>query len=172
MFLNRLDDRQKRTFLAMAYSVALADHWVPDAECAFFDQIKAELQIEHTVPPEQLVGSPDLSPFDTRAVRTIVVLEFLCLAHSDDAFHVDEAHVAGSVVIDVPAVRIFPHVNDLKRLNRWTGAMAGRSGDQAAMAWAARRWSAAARTSPARGSAMMAETEPACQKLSGHASIW
>lgn len=92
------DDRQKKAFVALAYKVALADHWVPASEDDFFKKLCAKLGVEAAVPPESLLGPSDVRPFDGRPAQIAVVFDLLCLAYSDDHFHADEFEVLKDIV--------------------------------------------------------------------------
>lgn len=91
------DDRQKKAFVALAYKVALADHWVPTSEEDFFKKLCAKFGVEASVPPESVLGPSDVRPFDGRPAQIEVVFDLLCLAYSDDDFHANEFEVLKDV---------------------------------------------------------------------------
>lgn len=93
MILGLLDKTQQQAFVALAYKVILADYHVPAAEADQFDLLKASLGIPGDISAYKIVGEPDLSPFDTRMARAVVLTSLLMLALADDEFHVSESDV-------------------------------------------------------------------------------
>lgn len=93
MILGLLDKTQQRAFVALAYKVILADYHVPAAEADQFDLLKASLGIPGDISAYKIVGEPDLSPFDTRMAKAVVMTSLLMLALADDEFHVSESDV-------------------------------------------------------------------------------
>ncbi len=79
--------------MVLVYKVALADHRVPLPEGLFVDELKSEAGFEEPLPGMEILGAADLEPFQTRDSRIVVMLNLLCLAFSDDNFHVNETKV-------------------------------------------------------------------------------
>ena len=90
MFLNLLNDAQKRAFLAMATKVVMADGGVVPQEDVTLDIRRAEMGENITAPPDQIFGPSDTDVFDTRRSQTVALLELYVLAYSDTKFHPDE----------------------------------------------------------------------------------
>lgn len=93
MILGLLDKTQQEAFVALAYKVILADYRVPDSEDAQFNLLKRSLGIGFDVEAHQIVGIPDVSAFDTRISRAVVLTSLLMLALSDGDFHISESDV-------------------------------------------------------------------------------
>lgn len=93
MLLSLLSETQKDAFVALAYRVVLADHEVPEPEQHFFELVKATLGMGKAVTPEMIMGSPELSAFDSRRARVAALVALLCLAYSDNNFHVNESGI-------------------------------------------------------------------------------
>ncbi len=90
MFLNLLSERQKQSFLALATKVIMADGGVVPEENVMLADRVAEMGGDIKAPPDEIFGSPNVAVFDDNRSQTIVVLELLVLAHSDDEYHADE----------------------------------------------------------------------------------
>lgn len=90
MFLNLLNDAQKRAFLAMATKVVMADGGVVPEEDVTLDIRRAEMGGDITAPPDQIFGPSDTDVFDSRRSQTVALLELYVLAYSDAKFHPDE----------------------------------------------------------------------------------
>ncbi|MEK9753706.1 MAG: hypothetical protein VW338_10935 [Rhodospirillaceae bacterium] len=89
MFLWRLNDPQRRIFMALATRMAMADAKVPPEEVRLLDDFAASLDTDIKSSGEAIFANPDLSAFDTHESRTIMVLGALAVALSDNQFHVD-----------------------------------------------------------------------------------
>ncbi len=90
MFLNMLTERQQQSFLALATKVVMADGDVMPEENVTLDIRRAEMGGKVVAPAEEIFGEPNTDVFDTRRAQTIVVLELLVLAMSDDEYHEHE----------------------------------------------------------------------------------
>lgn len=90
MFLNLLNDTQKRAFLAMATKVVMADGGVMPEEDVTLAIRRAEMGGGVTAPPDQIFGPSDTDVFDSRRSQTIALIELYVLAYSDAKFHPDE----------------------------------------------------------------------------------
>lgn len=90
MFLNLLTDRQKQSFLALATKVVMADGEVVPEENVTLKVRVAEMGGEVKAPPDEIYGAPNFDVFDTPRAQTIVILELMVLAYSDDEYHEDE----------------------------------------------------------------------------------
>ena len=90
MFLSELNEDQKRSYLALATRMILADGDVAPEEDAVLNSIRTELGEGIIAPPEEVFGTTNADVFDTLKSRVIVVLEILVMAYSDQRLHVDE----------------------------------------------------------------------------------
>lgn len=93
MLITRLTLEQRRVFLTLAYRLALSDHWVPDPEETFMNQLLFEIGLTDKVSVMDVMGDPDLSILDTEPARAVVMLELMTLAYSDENYHVNESAV-------------------------------------------------------------------------------
>lgn len=93
MFLSRLNDAQRRSFMALVTKMALADGKVAPEEVAVMEDIASTLGQTEPVPADQIYGATDIEPFDTDESRIITILGMLIVAYSDHKFHVDESTV-------------------------------------------------------------------------------
>jgi len=120
MLITRLSLDQRRVFLALAYRLALSDHWVPDAEDKFLDQLLFELGLTEKVNIMDVMGDADLGVLDTKPARAIVMLELMALAYSDENYHVNESAVMaeiGEKLAFTPA--------DIERFRSWGRRQSG-----------------------------------------------
>ena len=93
MFLWRLNEEQRKIFMALATRMAMADAKVPPEEVRLLDDFAASLNTDIKSTGEAIFAAPDLSAFDTHETRTIMVLGILSVALSDNHFHIDESSV-------------------------------------------------------------------------------
>lgn len=119
LFLNLLNDRQQRTFLAMATKLLLADGRFTLQEEAALETRVLEMGGEVRAPHSQVTGAPDLQVFDTRRSRTVVVMELYILMMADD-----HAHAAEEALMSqwLTAFSITPEKAD--RLRAWAAMAA------------------------------------------------
>jgi uncharacterized tellurite resistance protein B-like protein len=96
MLRHMLSEDEKKVFLALAYKVALADHWVPNPEGEFLERLMQDMNIL-TVRAEDVIGKPDLGAIVSRRSRAIIVMDLICLAYSDAEYHANESVVLREV---------------------------------------------------------------------------
>ena len=97
MFLDQFNDDQKRSFLALATRMILADGDVAPEEDGELDKIRDVLGADVIAPPEEVFGSTNGAVFSDRAVQVIAVFEILLLAHADQHMHIDESSVLAEI---------------------------------------------------------------------------
>lgn len=97
MLRHLLTEDEKKIFLALAYKVALADHWVPHPEGEFMDRLIEDIRVKDQVRAEDVIGMPDLAAIKGRRSRAIVVMDLICLAYSDANYHANESAVLRDV---------------------------------------------------------------------------
>jgi len=93
MFLDQLNDDQKRSFLALATRMILADGDLAPEEDGDLDKIRNTLGDDIVALPEEVFGATNAAVFGDRASRIITVFEILLLAFSDKHLHADESTV-------------------------------------------------------------------------------
>jgi len=98
MFLNLLTDRQKQSFLALATKVVMADGEVVPKENVTLDVRVAEMGGTVKAPPDEIFGEANTAIFDTPQAQTIVVLELMVIAYSDDEYHEDERPIIHDLI--------------------------------------------------------------------------
>ena len=97
MLITRLNLEQRRVFLALAYRLALADHWVPEAEDQFMDKLIFDLGLNEKVNAMDVMGDAELDVLNTTPARAIVMLELMALAYSDETYHANESEVMAEI---------------------------------------------------------------------------
>jgi len=98
MFLNLLTDRQKQSFLALATKVVMADGEVVPKENVTLDVRVAEMGGAVKAPPDEIFGEPNFAIFDTPQSQTIIILELMVIAYSDDEYHEDERPIINRLI--------------------------------------------------------------------------
>lgn len=114
MFLNWLSERQKQSFLALATKVVMADGGVVAEENVTLQVRVREMGGDIKAPPDEIFGEINFSVFDTRQVQTIVVLELMVIAYSDEEFHQDERPI-----IDQLATEFGFSAEEMKKFEDW-----------------------------------------------------
>jgi tellurite resistance protein len=97
MFLSQLSPEQKNSFLALATRMVLADGTVEPEENERLNAIRDELGPGVKAPPEEVFGTTNPAPFDTRRSRLVVLWELMVMGFADDRFHPDESAVLNEV---------------------------------------------------------------------------
>ena len=94
MYLNKLNDEEKKAFLGLAHFVAGANGVVEDAEKNMIAQYCVEMEITD-IPLENSSIESVLSVFDnsTKVIKNIVMLELVGLCMSDGEFDSDESGI-------------------------------------------------------------------------------
>lgn len=90
MFLHRLTDDQKSSFLALATKMLLADGKVAPEEERLLDNIRAEFGLDVKANPEHIHGAVPAEIFNTRESRITAAVGFLTMGYIDNQLHVDE----------------------------------------------------------------------------------
>jgi len=93
MLLSRLNDRQIKSFLALATKMAMADGGISDQETVLLEYLAKTYGHVHPVFAEEIFGATNVGPFETRESRIITIIGMLTVAYVDDTFHVDESLV-------------------------------------------------------------------------------
>ena len=108
MFLSRLNDTQRRSFMALVTKMALADGKVAPEEVDVMEDIALALGQTDPVPADEIYGATNIEPFDTVESRIITVLGMLMVAYSDHKFHVDESTVLMDTIkaFDLPESKL------------------------------------------------------------------
>ncbi len=97
MFLAMLEDHQKPGFMVLANKVAVADGEDSLDELDALDDLKKEMNFTGEVDMSRVVGTVDVTPFDTHRSRVIVALELLLIAYADEYVHEAEIQIVRDV---------------------------------------------------------------------------
>ncbi len=119
MFLNLLSESQKESFLALATKVVMADGEVAPKEHVTLNVRLAEMGGKIKAPPAEIFGEPNYEIFDTMRAQTIVILELLVIAYSDQNYHEDERPI-----IDQLATEFGFSKNEMKLFEDWAARQA------------------------------------------------
>jgi hypothetical protein len=98
MFFEKLSARQKVALLALAKRMMIADAKVRIEEGALYDILKTEMGPGINVPTQDVFGEIDVSAFDDRYSRLVLLLTLAVMAHIDDNFHPSESSVLDAVI--------------------------------------------------------------------------
>jgi uncharacterized tellurite resistance protein B-like protein len=95
MFLNRLNQEQKKAFLAIAMKIIGADGQLDPKERQMIEGMRYEMGLfSETDIATGYVSVEELAkPFDTRESRTILMLESIALAYADEKMHGEEQKI-------------------------------------------------------------------------------
>lgn len=98
MFFEKLSFRQKTSLLALAKRMMIADAKVRIEEDVLFSVLKIELGpgIEPTT--QEIFGDIDVSAFDDKFSRMVLLLTLAIMAYIDDNFHPTESSVLTEVI--------------------------------------------------------------------------
>ncbi len=97
MFLQFLDDNQKRNFFALAIRMILTDGVIKPEETYYLNQLIEDSGIPGEVSLVQSVEAPDLSIYQTRIARLTVATEMMIIAQVDERLHDLEAALFKSI---------------------------------------------------------------------------
>jgi len=119
MFMSRLNDAQRRSFLALTTKMALADGKVKPEEVALLEELAHAFGQKTPVPADEIYGMTNAEPFDTRESRVITLVGMLVIAFADDHFHVDE-----SAVVTETAKAFEIEDEELNAMKQWAARQA------------------------------------------------
>ncbi len=114
MFLNSLNNDQRKSFLALATKMALADGRVAVQEVAILQELAVTFGHELDVPAEEVYGGINTAPFDNRSSRALTMMAMYFVAHVDEHLHIDES----TVLVEVKEAFGFSDA-DAERLKAW-----------------------------------------------------
>lgn len=128
MFLNSLDIAQRKSFLALATKMAMADGHVKVQEVALLQELAYVFGEDLDPPAEEVYGSVNKVPFTTRSSRVLTLAGMYLIAYIDDHFHVDESSVLDAIV------EAFEFTDDeVTRIKAWAKAEADLMADLTAI---------------------------------------
>lgn len=87
MFLEMLNEDQKKSFLVLASRVTMADGEDSAEEMDALHALGREMGISTDIDIKKALGEIDVAPFDTHRSRVIAALELLRLAYADAYVH-------------------------------------------------------------------------------------
>lgn len=93
MFVGKLNEAQRRSFMALATKMALADAQVKPEEVEVLEEYTALFGGDMKISPDEIYGPTNVEAFDTRESQIIALSGMLVVAYSDRHFHVDESVV-------------------------------------------------------------------------------
>lgn len=95
MFLNRLNQEQKKALLAIAMKIIGADGQLDPGERQMIEGMRYEMGLfTETDIATGYVSVEELAkPFDTRESRTILMLQSIALAYADEEMHGEEQKI-------------------------------------------------------------------------------
>ena len=101
MFLNRLNEEQKKAFLAIAMKIIGADGQLDPKERQMIEGMRYEMGLfSETDIATGYVSVEELAkPFDTRESRTILMLESIALAYADEKMHGEEQKILREIAL-------------------------------------------------------------------------
>jgi len=114
MFLYSLNENQRKSFLAMATKMAMADGHIAVQEVALLQELTDAFGDDLDVPAEEVYGAINVTPFDTRASRVLTLVGMIVIAKVDHHIHVDES----TVIQEVTEAFNFSD-EDCQRLTEW-----------------------------------------------------
>lgn len=97
MFFEKLSLRQKIALLALAKRMMIADAKVRVEEDALYQILRNELGPGVDAPTQDVFGPIDVSEFDDRHSRLVLLLALAIMAFIDDNFHPSESSVLSQV---------------------------------------------------------------------------
>ena len=97
MFLNLLNDDEKRAFAALAHKMIASDGIVVGREASTLAALMGEMGLVDTVIDDDVDVADLTSVFTDRRSRVVVLLELVGLGYSDTSFEGVERSLAGDV---------------------------------------------------------------------------
>ena len=98
MFLNRLNEDEKKAFLNLAHYIARVDEDFSEVEQSYIDSYCQEMQIDNIEFNEEEFSLVDtLEVFTTKEVQKIVLLEVAGLIYSDEILHSSEERIINMI---------------------------------------------------------------------------
>jgi hypothetical protein len=93
MFLNRLTDEQKKSFLAIARKIIGADGILDTRERQMIEGMRYEMGLWNEIDLPQGYIEDLAKSFDTRQSRVILMLESIALTYADEEFSGEEKKI-------------------------------------------------------------------------------
>lgn len=97
MFLEELNEPQKRAFLVLAHRITQADGEDSTDEQAALEDLCREMNIAFETDMKAILADINVAPFDSHRARVIAALELMRMVYADDFVH--EAEVAEVLAI-------------------------------------------------------------------------
>ena len=83
MFLESLDDRQRRALVVMSHHMMVADHTVTAEEMDLIRVLESELAISEPLSPQELFEPADIELFTEPRAKVAAVLKLVAVAYAD-----------------------------------------------------------------------------------------
>ena len=99
MFLNALNETQRKSFLALAAKMALADGHVSPKEVPLLQELGNAFGHDLEFPLEEVQGPVNTAAFDSRISKVLTLLGVFVVAYVDDHLHADESEVLSQIIV-------------------------------------------------------------------------
>lgn len=99
MFLNALNGEQRKSFLALAAKMALADGHVSPKEVPLLQELGDAFGHDLEFPVDEVKGPVNTAPFDTRESRVLTLLGVFVVAYVDNHLHDDESIILSEIIV-------------------------------------------------------------------------
>ena len=90
MHLSSLTDTQKETFFCLAHNVVVSDGELTVGEQVMMEEMRREMGLAVDLEPHYVDTQGMELIFDTKRVRTIVLISLIRLGYADGAFEIEE----------------------------------------------------------------------------------
>lgn len=102
--LDKLSIRQKSALLGLAKRMMIADAKVKVEEDALFQMLRNELGRSVHAPTRDVFGDIDVSAFDDKFSKLVLLIVLITMAYIDDNLHPSESTVLNEVIpmLDLP----------------------------------------------------------------------
>ncbi len=90
MFLSTLNEKQKKVFFCLAYSVVVSDGELNVGEKLLMEEMRREMGLDIDYSPYYIDVDGMDGLFETRRSRAVVLLSLIQLGYADGAFEIEE----------------------------------------------------------------------------------
>jgi uncharacterized tellurite resistance protein B-like protein len=114
MFLQHLNDKEKKAFLTLAKEFILVDGALSQEEEALINVMKAEMGIEEGYPEGEKTREELFKVFETRKSRVAALIEMQGLGYANMEYHTEE-----QAFVQQMAEAFGVNQEELKRIDEW-----------------------------------------------------
>ncbi|RXT02773.1 TerB family tellurite resistance protein [Ammoniphilus sp. CFH 90114] len=97
MFLNQLQEQEKKAFIELAHLVAMADGYLNEKERELIELYKHEMGISEEYALQDLPLDSILAQFETEASKNIAFIEVLGLIFADGGYNDEERKIVKTI---------------------------------------------------------------------------